>query len=117
MISMFAIPNCDTVKKARHFLEQHHIAYEFIDFKKTAPSKQQIKAWSDAFGGLPVNKKGLTYRQYKVQFEALGIEDQVDFLIANPSMIKRPILLKDHQVIAFGFDEAVYKKHLLGLSS
>jgi arsenate reductase len=60
MISMFAIPNCDTVKKARTFLEQNKIDYEFIDFKKNPPTKTQIKAWADYFGELPINKKGLT---------------------------------------------------------
>lgn len=110
MISMFAIPNCDTVKKARTFLEKNKIDYEFIDFKKTPPTKVQIQAWSDYFGGLPVNKKGMTYRKYKDHYEALSIPEQIDFIIANTSLIKRPVLEQDGKTIALGFDEEQYKE-------
>lgn len=105
---MFAIPNCDTVKKARLFLEQHHIAYEFIDFKKTPPTPAQIKAWGDYMGELPVNKKGMTYRKYKEQYEALTPAGKIDFIIANPSIIKRPVLSRDGNTLAIGFDETKY---------
>lgn len=109
MISMFAIPNCDTVKKARNFLEKNKINYEFIDFKKTPPTKAQIEAWGDYFGELPVNKKGTTYRKHKDQYEALDMAEKIDFIIANPSLIKRPVLVQNGKTIAMGFDEEYYK--------
>lgn len=109
MISMFAIPNCDTVKKARLFLESHKVDYEFIDFKKRPPTKEQIKAWGDYLGELPINKKGMTYRKYKGQYEALSFPEQIDFIIANPSLIKRPVLMQNGKAIAFGFNEEQYK--------
>ena len=109
---MFAIPNCDTVKKARNFLEKNKIDYEFIDFKKTPPSKAQIKAWNDFSGELPINKKGITYRKYKDHYEALSIPEQIDFIIANTSLIKRPILVQDDKVIAIGFNEEHYNSTL-----
>jgi Spx/MgsR family transcriptional regulator len=113
MISMYAIPNCDTVKKARAFLEKNKIDYEFIDFKKSPPTKAQIKAWSDYAGELPVNKKGMTYRKYKDQYEALSIPEQIEFIIANTSLIKRPVLVQNDKAIALGFNEEQYKE-LLG---
>ena len=110
MISMFAIPNCDTVKKARTFLETNKIAYEFIDFKKSPPTKTQLQAWSDYFAELPDNKKGTTYRKYKDHYEALGMAEKIDFIIANPSIIKRPVLVQNGKTIAVGFDEEQYSE-------
>ncbi len=109
---MFAIPNCDTVKKARNFLEKNKIDYEFIDFKKCPPTKAQIQAWSDYFGELPINKKGMTYRKYKDHYEALNVPEKIDFIINNTSLIKRPILIKNGQVMALGFNEEHYKELL-----
>lgn len=114
MITMYAIPNCDTVKKARAFLDKKKIAYEFIDFKKTPPSKELIKKWSDFLGELPANKKGLTYRKYKDEFEALTPAKKIDFLIENTSMIKRPVLENKNKTLAFGFDEETYSGLKLG---
>ncbi|MCL9685123.1 arsenate reductase family protein [Legionella maioricensis] len=112
MISMFAIPNCDTVKKARNFLEKNKIDYEFIDFKKSPPTKAQIKAWSEFAGELPINKKGMTYRKYKDHYEALSMAEKIDFIIANTSLIKRPVLVENGKTIALGFDEEQYKERL-----
>jgi Spx/MgsR family transcriptional regulator len=108
MIKLFGIPNCDTVKKARTFLEKKKIAFEFIDFKKYTPSTDDIARWSEVFGGLPVNSKGVTFKKHKVHFESLSKSDQVKFIQVNTSMIKRPILEKDGKVLAFGFEEDKY---------
>lgn len=110
MLLMYAIPNCDTVKKARTFLEQHGIAYEFIDFKKTKLNESQIKQWSDFAGELPVNKRGTTYRKYKDTYETLTPAEKIAFIIANTSMIKRPILEHNGIVIAVSFNEKQYKE-------
>lgn len=104
MISMYAIANCDTVKKARKFLEEKGIEYTFVDFKKTPPTKEQIKRWGEFMGELPANKKGLTYRKYKDEFEALTPAKKVDFLIEHSSMIKRPVLEKNNKTLYVGFD-------------
>lgn len=112
MILMFAIPSCDTVKKARHFLEKNKIDYEFIDFKKSQPTKAQIQAWSDYLGELPINKKGMTYRKYKDHYEALSTAEKIEFMIANTSLIKRPILVQNGKTIAVGFNEEHYKELL-----
>ncbi|KTD12066.1 arsenate reductase [Legionella gratiana] len=110
MILMFAIPNCETVKKARLFLEKNKIDYEFIDFKKCPPTKAQIKAWSEYSGELPINKKGMTYRKYKDHYESLSLPEKIDFIIANTSLIKRPILMQNDKTVALGFNEEHYKE-------
>lgn len=109
MYKLFGIPNCDTVKKARTYLEKKKVSVEFIDFKKTKPSSEDIERWSTAFGDLPANTKGVTYKKHKDVYEGLSKKDKVKFLIENTSMIKRPILEKNGKVLAFGFDEESYK--------
>lgn len=108
MLIMYAIPNCDTVKKARAFLDKKKIAYEFVDFKKTPPTKELVNKWIDFSGELPVNKKGATFRKLKEEYEMLSPAKQIDFMIKNSSMIKRPILENKNKTIAIGFDEETY---------
>jgi len=109
---IFGIPNCDTVKKARTFLEKKKVEAEFVDFKKYKPTDDDIERWSKVFGGLPVNSKGVTYKKHKDEFEKLNSKAQIKFIQINTSMIKRPILEKDGKVLAFGFDEEQYKNLL-----
>lgn len=108
MITMYAIPNCDTVKKARTFLDKKKVEYQFIDFKKAPPTGELIKRWAEFFGELPANKKGVTYKKYKDEFEALTPAQKIKFLIEHSSMIKRPVLEKNNKTIAIGFDEDLY---------
>ncbi len=112
MVYLYGIPNCDTVKKARVFLEKHQMTYEFQDFKKSPPTEDQIAHWSKSFGELPVNKKGQTYKKHSLTFEKLSDAEKIPFLIKNSSMIKRPILQHDKKVLCFGFVEAEFKKAL-----
>ncbi len=109
MIVMYAIANCDTVKKARTYLEKKKVSYEFVDFKKTPPTSDQIKKWAEYFGELPVNKKGITYKMFIEEYEALSPSLKIKFIIENTSMIKRPVLEKNNKTIAMGFDEEEYK--------
>src|SRR5688500_11818487 len=107
-MKLYGIPNCDTVKKARTFLEKKKTAFDFVDFKKSPPSPEDIARWSKAFGELPVNKSGLTYKKHKEQYEKLPEKEKISFLCSNSSMIKRPILEKNGKVLAFGFKEDEY---------
>ena len=112
MIYLFGIPNCDTVKKARTYLESRSIAFEFVDFKKKPPTVELIELWQKSFGGLPVNTKGQTYKKHAEEYEALREKEKVDFLCKYSSMIKRPILQKDKEVLVFGFIENEFKEKL-----
>jgi arsenate reductase len=109
MFKMFGINNCDTVKKAKNILEKKKINFEFVDFKKYPPTKNEIKKWSESLGELPVNKKGTTYRKFKDEFESLSESKKIDFLVVHSSMIKRPILEKNEEVVHIGFDHDVYE--------
>jgi Spx/MgsR family transcriptional regulator len=110
MYTLYGIPNCDTVKKARVYLDKRHLPVSFVDFKKSPPQKVDIERWADAFGGMPVNVKGSTYKKHQTQYEKLSPGEQIKFLIANSSMLKRPILEKNGKVVSFGYDEEVFSK-------
>ncbi len=105
-IKMYGIANCDTVKKARKFLDDKGVAFEFIDFKKNPPSEQHIQAWLKQFGSEHlINKRGTTWRKLSAQQQALAEgspTQQARLLAENTSMIKRPIVEgKKSQLIGF----------------
>lgn len=108
MYKLYGIANCDTVKKARTFLDSRKIEFEFIDFKKYQPTEKDLLSWSKEFGGWPVNRSGLTYKKVKDNYEPLPEKDKIKFIQENTSMIKRPILVKGNAVLAFGFNEQMY---------
>lgn len=108
MYKLYGIPNCNTVKNARTYLENKKIPFEFIDFKKYTPTENDIEQWSKAFGGLPVNKSGSTYKKHKDVYEKLTDFAKVKFVQENTSMIKRPILTNKTRVLVFGFSEESY---------
>ena len=112
MYKLFGIPNCDTVKKARVYLEKKKLEVEFMDFKKYRPTEEDIQRWSKVFGDLPVNTKGMTYKKHKEEYEKLTPKNKIAFIQDNTSMIKRPILEKKGKVLAFGFNEEEYKEVL-----
>ena len=91
-MKIYGIKNCDTVKKALAYLKEKQADFEFIDFKKVPPTKEDLKRWDAAFGELPVNKRGPTFRKIKEEFEAATKAGQISLLIENSSAIKRPIL-------------------------
>lgn len=105
-MKVYGIKNCDTVKKALKYLEAKGVSYEFIDYKKTPPTKDDLKRWDAAFGELPANKRGPTFRKIKEEFESATKAKQISLLIENSSAIKRPILEKGKKTLrGFSTDE------------
>jgi Spx/MgsR family transcriptional regulator len=103
LIEVYGIPNCDTVKKVRKQLEAQGTQYQFIDFKKTPPSKKLLKLAKEFLGELPINRRGRTYRQHPELFG--GSEAEVlDNAIENPSVIKRPIVCVENNIFCIGND-------------
>ncbi len=106
---LLGIPNCDTVKKARAYLETKNVAYEFVDFKKQPPTAAEIQVWKAFMKDWPVNTKGPTYRKIREQFESASDSQKIQILIQNTSAIKRPILEAAGSVLAIGYDLNYYK--------
>lgn len=105
---LFGIPNCDTVKKVRTYLEKKKVDYDFVDFKKQPPTEADIHRWKAFMKNWPVNTKGPTFRKIKEKFEAASDSQKMKLLIENSSAIKRPIFEQDGKVQAVGFDPEFY---------
>lgn len=106
-VTVYGIPNCDTVKKARHWLDAHGIAFTFHDYKKQGADPARIADWI-AKAGLDkvVNKAGTTYRKLDdAQKAALAGEGAPAVLAENTSVIKRPIVEHPGGLLV-GFKEA-----------
>ncbi len=107
-ITMFGIPNCDTIKKAKKWLEAEDIAYEFHDYRKQGVDEALVTEFCDALGWeIVLNKRGTTYRQLtQEQKDSLNEENAINLLVENPAMIKRPILKVNDQLhIGFKADQ------------
>ena len=94
-IHLYGIPNCDTVKKARVWLDKHGIDYTFHDYKKEGADPEKIAAWITAAGLDPVvNRKGTTFRKLSDSDKQAVAESHtaVALLVQQPSIIKRPIV-------------------------
>ncbi|MDG2550368.1 ArsC family reductase [Vibrio parahaemolyticus] len=99
-ITMFGIPNCDTIKKAKKWLEAEDIAYDFHDYRKQGIDAEMVSEFCRALGWEQVlNKRGTTYRQLaQEQRDTLNEENAIALLVENPAMIKRPILKVNDQL-------------------
>jgi arsenate reductase (glutaredoxin) len=111
-LKLYGISNCNTVKKARDWLETNHIAYEFHDFKKLGVTQQMLESW---LAQLPfdklINRAGLTWRGLDGDIKA-GVTDNTSaaaLMQAKTSVIKRPVLEKNGKILYLGFDETAYK--------
>lgn len=109
MYTIYGIPNCNTIKKALTQLDNQGVAYTFVNFKKSPPTKTALKRWKAALKDWPVNKKGPTFRKIKDEFETADASEKLDLLIQNSSAIKRPIVEKDGKFITIGHSEEVYQ--------
>lgn len=98
-ITMFGIPNCDTIKKAKKWLEANNIEYTFHDYRKNGISEQLVREFCQQLGWEQVvNKRGTTYRQLsQEQKDSLNEENAIALLVEHSAMIKRPILDVDGQ--------------------
>jgi Spx/MgsR family transcriptional regulator len=95
MTTLYGIPNCDTVKRARAWLDEHGVAYTFHDFKKQGVPGAELDQWLKKPGWEAlVNRKGTTWRKLD-EATREGVTDAASarpVLLANPSLIKRPVV-------------------------
>ncbi|WP_432452217.1 MULTISPECIES: ArsC family reductase [unclassified Agarivorans] len=110
-IVMFGIPNCDTIKKARRWLNEHNLEFTFHDYRKDGLDSQQLQAWAQQLGWQALlNKRGTTFRQLSDQQKANLDEDTALALLEQyPAMIKRPLLQIDQQ-FTLGFKAELYQQ-------
>lgn len=110
-MKLYGIPNCSTVKKAREWLESRQLAYEFHDFKKQGITQPLLEHWIAQVGWeILVNKNGTTWRKLDLvtQFAVVDAHAAIALMLAQPSVIKRPVLDKDGR-ISVGFKPDDYE--------
>lgn len=109
-ITLYGIPNCDTVKKARTWLDGKGIAYAFHDYKKQGTDAAKLAGWADQAGWEKVlNRAGTTFKKLTdADKEGLDAAKAVRVMTANPSAIKRPIVEYPGGLLV-GFKEAEWE--------
>ena len=114
MITMFGIKNCDTIKKARKWLEAEGIEYQFHDYKKEGLSSEMLNLWiKDLSWELLINKRGTTWRKLPEDIkESINQESAIKIMLENTSIIKRPLLIDDADKKLLGFKAEEYQEFI-----
>jgi len=113
-VTIYGIPNCDTMKKARAWLDGHGVAYGFHDYKNVGIDRQRLESWSKKVGWETLlNRAGTTFRKLP-DSDKQGIDEKkaVDLMLAQPSLIKRPVLDLGGGKLLVGFKPEIYKETL-----
>jgi arsenate reductase len=109
-VTLYGIPNCDTVKKARAWLDAKGVAYSFHDFKKQGLDKALAQGWLKALGPeVLINRKGTTWRGLDEAKKAQAEKEAgaLAVMLESPSVIKRPVLDRDG-ALSVGFTPDTY---------
>lgn len=117
MITLYGIANCDTIKKARRWLDAHRIEYRFHDYRRDGLDEAQVRAWVDALGWEALlNRRGTTWRKLPSAIQdGIDQESAIRLMLEQPSIIRRPLLdigpsssLGLSKTRLVGFSEAAY---------
>ncbi len=110
-VTIYGIRNCDTMKKARAWLDGHGVAYAFHDYKVAGIERARLENWARAVGWETLlNRAGTTFRKLPEK-DKVGLDDKkaMALMLAQPSMIKRPVLDVDGR-LTVGFSPESYAK-------
>lgn len=109
-VTIYGIKNCDTMKKARAWLDKKAIAYDFHDYKVAGIDRSRLEAWAGKVGWEPLlNRAGTTFRKLpNADKEGLTEKKAMALMIAQPSMIKRPVLEAGGRILV-GFKPEQYQ--------
>lgn len=112
-VTLYGIPNCDTVKKARDWLDANGVAYVFHDFKKAGLDADVVKTWlKEIPRDTLVNRKGTTWRALPDERKAGIVDDAsaIALMIEMPSIVKRPVLQNGSLSAQVGFTADRYQQ-------
>ena len=112
-ITIYGIKNCDTMKKARAWLDSHGVTYEFHDYKAAGAPKEKLKAWMSELGWETLlNRAGTTFRKLPdAEKEGLNERKALALMLEQPSVIRRPVLEAGGKLLV-GFKPEVYAKEV-----
>ncbi|MFC1309007.1 MAG: ArsC family reductase [gamma proteobacterium symbiont of Ctena orbiculata] len=111
MVKLYGIPNCDTMKKAIRWLDEHGITYQFHNYKKVGVDEKLLRQWVDRVGWEALlNRRGMMWRRLDDSVKAeINEENAIRVMLETPSIIKRPVLETD-KTLNVGFTEKAYSK-------
>lgn len=114
MIILYGIPNCDTIKKARKWLNEKNIDYRFHDYRKDGITQQQLQVWANELGWETLlNRRGTTWRKLSEDDrDGINAKRAIALMAEHPAMIKRPLLESGTKKL-LGFNPDAYQE-LLG---
>ncbi len=110
MITLYGIANCDTMKRARAWLDGHGVKYGFHDYKKAGIDEARVRGWDAELGWeILVNRRGTTWRRLtEAAREGVDAELAIRLMVTNPSLIRRPVL-DTGEARLVGFSEDLYR--------
>ncbi len=113
-VTLYGIKNCDTMKKARTFLDKQGVDYKFHDYKTAGIERAMLEQWSKKLGWETLlNRPGTTFRKLPdLEKEGLTEKKAIALMLAQPSMIRRPVLELSGGRLLVGFDPGAYKAAL-----
>lgn len=113
MTTLYGIKNCDTVKKARAWLDEKNIPHQFHDFRKDGLTAALLQQWESTLGWEALlNRRGTTWRRLEEsQREGVDREKALELMLAQPSLIKRPVLVTAEKTL-IGFSPDYYAAEL-----
>lgn len=112
-VKLYGIPNCDSVKKAKDWLQEHDIAIDFHDYKTSGISKAKLNEWcKKADWTILLNKKSTTWRGLDLETQAAVTNQKaaVSLMQEHTSLIKRPVIELSNGELLIGFDAAIYEQ-------
>ena len=110
-VIIYGIKNCDTMKKARAWLDKRGIDYRFHDYKTAGIERKKLEGWTKQIGWEPLlNRAGTTFRKLpEKEREEVSEKKAIALMLAQPSMIKRPVLEANGKLLV-GFKPEMYEK-------
>jgi arsenate reductase (glutaredoxin) len=110
MYTLYAIPNCDTVKKARTWLTDRDVEYQFHDYKKQGITRERIEHWltQKPWEEL-VNRAGTTWKKLPDTDKPVNAEAAIALMLEKPSVIRRPLIEQNGQIVLLGFNADSYE--------
>ncbi|MBO9613829.1 MAG: ArsC family reductase [Dyadobacter sp.] len=117
MLTLYGIPNCDTIKKARTWLDKNKVAYQFYDYRKDGISPEKVSSWFSEFPWDKVlNKASTTWKELSEEEKATVTDAQsaAKLLSSNPTAIKRPVIEDENgKALTLGYNEKIYEETYL----
>ncbi|MBL1293838.1 MAG: ArsC family reductase [Thiotrichales bacterium] len=111
-VTLYGIKNCDTVRKARRWLDDNGVSYDFHDFRADGLTKTKVSQWLKVIDqDILVNRRGTTWRKLDDAQKSVSTKSAIaDLLVEQPAIIKRPVLELNNE-LHIGFKEADYEEY------